>query len=259
LTWPIERRRNVYKGGNELNICLCDDNKEDLLHLTQIIEEFKTFHLSEYDLKYTTFSNGIDLLTEIEKGKYFDIFLLDVVMIGMNGVELANEIRNKNAVSKIIFLTTSPEYALESYEVNAFYYLLKPIEKVKLINLLEKACAGIFDQREKYIIVKSQTSLTKIYLHCIQYVDVMGRNIFFHLKSGEIIKSLCSISQIESELLTDKRFIKTHRSYIVNMDYIKNIAPKGIATFSNTIIPIARTAYKEIKQKYIDYSFDSGE
>jgi DNA-binding LytR/AlgR family response regulator len=253
------RRRNVYKGGNELNICLCDDNKGDLLQISQIIEEYKAFHLSGFDLKYTTFSNGLDLLAEIDKGEYFDIFLLDVVMSGMNGIELANEIRNKNTVSKIIFLTTSPEYAVESYEVNAFYYLLKPIEKVKLISLLDKACADIFDQKEKYIIVKSQACLTKIYLHCIQYVDVMGRNIFFHLKSGEIIKSPCSISQIESELLTDKRFIKTHRSYIVNMDYIKNIAPIGITAFSNTIIPIARTAYKEVKQKYIDYSFDSGE
>lgn len=181
------------------------------------------------------------------------------VMSGMNGIELANEIRNKNTVSKIIFLTTSPEYAVESYEVNAFYYVLKPIENVKLISLLEKACADIFEQKEKYIIVKSQACLTKIYLHCIQYVDVMERNIFFHLKSSEIIKSPCSISQIESELLTDKRFVKTHRSYIVNMDYIKNIAPIGITTFSNATIPIARTAYKDVKQKYIDYSFDSGE
>jgi DNA-binding LytR/AlgR family response regulator len=254
-----ERRRNVYKGGNELNICLCDDNLGDLLQISQIIEEYKVFHISGYDLKYTIFSNGIDLLAAIDKGEYFDIFLLDVVMSGMNGIELANEIRNTNTVSKIIFLTTSPEYAVESYEVNAFYYLLKPIEKVKLISLLEKAYAGIFDQKEKYIIVKSQASLTKIYLHCIQYVDVMGRNIFIHLKSGEINKSPCSISQIESELLTDKRFIKTHRSYIVNMDYIKNIAPSAITTFSNATIPIARTAYKDVKQKYIDYSFDSGE
>jgi DNA-binding LytR/AlgR family response regulator len=172
-----------------LNICLCDDNKEDLLHLTQIIEEFKNFHLPEYDLKYTIFTNGIDLLTEIGKGKYFDIFLLDVIMSGMDDVELAKEIRNKNAISKIILLTTSREYAVESYGVNAFYYTLKPIEKVKLISLLERACVDIFDKREKYIIVKYQTSLRKIYLHLIQFVEVIGRNIFFKLNSGEIIKS----------------------------------------------------------------------
>lgn len=242
-----------------MNIALCDDNEADLLQVMQITEEFKSLHQSEYDLKYTTFSNGIDLLAAIEKGKYFDIFLLDVVMSGINGIELANEIRNKNAVSKIIFLTTSTEYAVDSYRVDAFYYLLKPIEKTKLISLLKKACADIFDKREKHIIVKSQTGLTKIYLHCIQYVDVMGRNIFFHLKSGEIFMSPCSISQIESELLTDKRFIKTHRAYIVNMDCIKNIAPGGITTFSNATILISRKAFKEVKQKYIDYSFDTDE
>ena len=239
-----------------LQIALCDDNNLELLQMKQIIETFKASHSSQYNIKCDTFLSGLDLLMATENGISYDLLILDVVMPLMTGIEVATEIRNKNNLSKIVFLTSSREFAVDSYKVDAFYYLLKPIGKEGLIPILEKACAYITDEKEKGIIVKCKTCLTKVFLHSLEYTEVLGRTLLFHLTSGEVLESYGTMSLLENDLLRDKRFIKPHRSYIVNMDCIHRIADKNIFTFSNKPIPISRELYKTIKQAYIDYSFD---
>lgn len=239
-----------------LRISICDDNNTELLLIKQIVESFKASHISKYNIKCDTYSNGLDLLLATEKGTNYDILILDVVMPLMTGIEVAAEIRKKNNISKIVFLTSSHEFAVDSYKVDAFYYLLKPINKEGLIPILEKACDDIVDKKEKGIIVKCKKCLTNVFFHKLEYIEVLRRTLFFHLTNGEILESLGTMSQLENDLLSDKRFIKPHRSYIVNMDYIRRFTDKDIITFSNRPIPISRELYKTIKQTYIDYSFD---
>jgi len=239
-----------------LQIAICDDNNNELLQINQIVEEFRASHSSKYNIKCDTFLSSLDLLMATENRKSYDLLILDVVMPLMTGIEVSTEIRQKSNLSKIIFLTSSREFAVDSYKVDAFYYLLKPISKEELIPILEKACADIADEKEKGILVKCKTCLTKILLHNLEYTEVLGRTLFFHLTSGEVLESYGTMSQLENDLLRDKRFIKPHRSYIVNMDCIHRITDKDIITFTNKPIPISRELYKNIKQAYIDYSFD---
>ncbi|EHQ88478.1 LytR/AlgR family response regulator transcription factor [Desulfosporosinus youngiae] len=239
-----------------LQIAICDDNNTELLLIEQIVETFKASHISKYNIKCDTFSNGLDLLKTTENGISYDILILDVVMPLITGIEVAAEIRKSNNLSKIVFLTSSREFAVDSYKVNAFYYLLKPIKKEELIPILEMACSDIVDKREKGIIIKSKMCLTKVFYHRLEYIEVLRRTLFFHLTNGEVLESLGTMSQLENDLLSDKRFIKPHRSYIVNMDYIHSFTDKDIITFSNSPVPISRELYKNIKQTYIDYSFD---
>lgn len=239
-----------------LQIAICDDNNTELLQIKQIVEKFKASHILKYNIKYDTFLSGLDFLMATENGVNYDLLILDVVMPMMTGIEIATEIRKKNNISKIVFLTSSREFAVDSFKVDAFHYLLKPIKKEGLIPILEKACANIVDKKEKGIIVKCKTCLTNVFLHNIEYIEVLGRTLFFHLTSGEVLESLGTISQLENDLLSDNRFIKPHRSYIVNMDSIHRITDKDIITFSNKPVPISRELYKNTKQTYIDYSFD---
>ncbi len=239
-----------------LQIAICDDNNTELLLIKQIVETFKALHISKYNIKCDTYKSGLDLLMATENGISYDLLILDIVMPLMTGIEVATEIRVKNKISKIIFLTTSREFAVDSYKVDAFNYLLKPIKKEGLISILEKACADITDKRDKQIIVRCKTCLTKVFLHNLEYIEVLGRTLFFHLTSGEILESFGTMSQLENDLLSDKRFIKPHRSYIVNMDCVHRITDNAIITFSNKSIPISRELYKNIKKTYISYSFE---
>lgn len=239
-----------------LQFAICDDNNKELLQIRQIIEKFKASHSSKYNIRCDTFSSSLDLLMATENGTSYDLLILDVIMPMMSGIEVATEIRKINNLSKIIFLTSSHEFAVDSYKVNAFYYLLKPIKEEGLVPILEKACVDIADKKEKAIIVKCKTCLTKVFLHTLEYTEVLGRTLFYNLTSGEVLESYGTMSQLENDLLRDNRFIKPHRSYIVNLDCVQRITKKDIITFSNKPIPISRELYKNIKQAYIDYSFD---
>ncbi len=239
-----------------IKIAICDDDKDEAILISSLLKKFIASHLVDYTITFATYQNGVDLLDAIEKGQSFDVFLLDVIMPLVNGIEVATEIRILNSVSKIIFLTASPEFAVDAYGVEAFHYLLKPIKEESFFSVLNKACADSSSDAKKHIMVKRGNCVTKLLLNNLHYAEVVGHNIYFYLKTGELIQSMGTMSQLEVSLLKDKRFIKPHRSYIVNMDYIENLSSKGISMVRGAHIPISRSLQKEIMQVYISYSFD---
>lgn len=238
-----------------MKIAICDDNKQELIKIGQFVDEYISCGFAQREMEVRSFESSTELINQLERGKHFDIFLLDIIMPGLNGMELASEIRLKDQVSKILFLTSSPEFAVESYSVGAFHYLLKPVQKDKLFSVLKKADKDICNSMKKCIVVKTQTGIFKMFLGDLIYVEVMGRTIFFHQTNGDIIAGNSTISQVEAVLLEDKRFIKPHRSFIVNLDFIKNLSQDGFTTTSSVLIPISRNVFKEVKQLYINYSF----
>ncbi|MDF2613278.1 MAG: response regulator of the LytR/AlgR family [Clostridia bacterium] len=240
-----------------MKIAICDDNKQELLHISGLVDDYLSCCFAEGEIAVHRFENSTQLLAQIERGKHFDVFLLDVIMPNLNGIKLAAEIRRNDQVAKIIFLTSTPEFAVASYSVGAFNYLLKPIQKVKLFSVLEKTFNAIYSGLNQYIVVKTQTSLSKVFLHELIYVEVMGRTVSFHLKGGVTIESPSTMSQVEAVLLIHKFFIKPHRSYIINLDYIKNLSSDGLTTTSDLFIPISRNVFKQVKQAYINHSFQA--
>jgi len=240
-----------------MKIAICDDDKRELLHISGLVNEYLSCGFTESKTEVCSFESSMRLLTQIENGIHFDVFLLDVIMPNINGIGLAAKIRKIDQVAKIIFLTSSSEFAVDSYSVGAFNYLLKPIQKNPLFSVLEKACQDILSGLKQYIVVKTPANLSKVFLHELIYVEVTGRTVCFYQKGGITLESTSTISQVEAILLLDKRFIKPHRSYIINLDYIKNLSQDGFTTTSDLFIPVSRNVYKEVKQAYINYSFQA--
>ncbi len=240
-----------------MKIAICDDDNQELLQISRLVDEYLSCSFEEVEIEVHRFESSMELIAQIESGKHFDVYLLDVIMPNMNGIKLAAEIRNKDQVAKIIFLTSTSEFAVQSYSVGAFNYLLKPLQKDKLFSALEKACSDIDSSLNQYIIVKTQIGLTKVFLHLLLYVEVIGRTLYFHQKNKVTIESSSTISQIEAFLLINKRFIKPHRSYIVNLDHIKNLSQDGLTMINDLFVPVSRNIFKEVKQAYINYSFQA--
>src|SRR5574344_1361863 len=119
-----------------MRIVTCDDDQAVIDNIKAII--FRNDQAPK-DIELTSYSNSTKLLSALEDGKDYDIFLLDILMPEINGMELAKAIRRTDKTSLIIFLTSSPEFAVDSYDVNAFGYLLKPVSETKLFALLSKA------------------------------------------------------------------------------------------------------------------------
>jgi len=179
---------------------------------------------------------------------------LDVVMPLLNGIEVASEIRKFDKSVKIVFLTSSSEYAVESYTVNANNYLLKPIDKNKLYSCLNVLYAEIVEH-EKYITVKSVTAMHRIALRNIEHLEAQGKKVLFVLCDGTTVESTNPFYYYENELLREDGFIKCHRSYIVNVYRIITYTQKEIRMQSGCRIPISRNFHKEFEHAYFELLF----
>jgi DNA-binding LytR/AlgR family response regulator len=238
-----------------VNIALCDDDNIELENAKNVIKNFIAEKQSDYQITLSTFTNADDLLCHIDKCGSFDLLLLDIIMPGMNGIELATEIRRKDDNCKIIFLTSSPEFAVNSYKVNAFYYLLKPFSEDELKSLLRKVLSQTEKDKSTSIVIKEPGKLTRVQIHTIQYVESVKHTINFHLSNNEALYCYGTINEFEEILLSDKKFIRCHKSFIVNMNYVISISSRDFVLSDKTLIPISRQAYGQVKNTYIDYFF----
>jgi DNA-binding LytR/AlgR family response regulator len=166
-----------------LQIAVCDDDIDELSNMVQLINLYRTS--KNFDCEYAVFPNGFELVSALEKGKRFDIYCLDIIMPGFSGIDVAKEIRGFDKTAPIIFFTSSPEFALESYSVKAINYVLKPISKEKLFFTLNEVLEQIKAKKdEDVLIVKSHEGIQKVLISNLVFAEVIGRNVLYHLRSG---------------------------------------------------------------------------
>lgn len=240
-----------------LQIAICDDSIDDLSNMVQLINEYRSS--KNVNCEYAVFPNGFDLISTLEKGKRFDIYCLDIIMPGFSGIDVAKEIRRLDKTAPILFFTSSPEYALESYSVKAINYVLKPISKEKLFNTLDELLDQIeVGKDEDAVIVKSTDGIQRILISNLAYVEVIGRNVLYHLHSGKVIECTEPFSLACDKLMKYGCFIKPHRSYLVNMQYVDTIEKHQVTLQNRSSIPVAQGKAKEIKQHYLNYQMKGG-
>lgn len=172
----------------------------------------------------------------------FTLYLLDVLMPGMTGMDAAREIRSFDAAADIIFLTTSPGFAYESYGVRAAEYLLKPINAKLLYPVLDKLY--LREQKpQDGLTVKSNGMLVRLPFSQLSYVEVNGKHLFFNMADGTVHEVAAAMREYEGALLARPEFMRVHRSYIVNMLQAEKLSPAGVITFSGHNVPVSRLLY----------------
>ncbi len=238
-----------------MQIAVCDDNIDELSNMAQLIDLYRASkHLS---CGYAAFPNGFELISALEKGKRFDIYCLDIIMPGFTGIEVAKEIRSYDKAAPIIFFTSSPEYALESYSVRAINYILKPITKENLFFTFDELLEQIkSEEDEDAIVVKSNEGIQKIVISNLVFAEVIGRNVLYHLRSGKVVECVEPFFSVSNTLLKYSCFIKPHRSYLINMQYVDTIEKNQITLQTLSTVPIAQGKAREIRQQYLMYQMD---
>ncbi len=238
-----------------LQIAVCDDNIEELSNMVQLIDLYRIS--KNLNCEYSVFSNGFELVSDIEKGARFDIYCLDIVMPGLTGIDIAKEIRNFDKVAPILFFTSSPEFALQSYSVKAINYVLKPVSKEKLFFTFDEMLEHIKrEDEEDFIIVKSSEGIQKILISNLVFAEVIGRNVRYHLNSGKVIECAESFSSAYDRLMKYGCFIKPHRSYLVNMKYVDTIENNRVTMQTLSKVPVAQGRAREIKLQYLNYQME---
>lgn len=233
-----------------LRIAICDD---EIAFTLQIQSKISSWNHLNTQLMIETFNNGDSLIHAHNKAP-FDIIFLDIIMPIFNGIEVAREIRKTDTAVKIIFLTSSPEYAVDSYTVKANNYLLKPIDDMKLYQYLNELSEEL-QAIPNTILIKCSHAVYKIPLNNIEYVEAQNKHTLFTLKSNQTLESIEIFYLHEDKLLLGDGFIKCHRSYIVNINHIDTYTAKEIRMRSGYRIPISRTYHSDFEKAYFSYTF----
>lgn len=225
-----------------IQIGFCDDDLSILSELRVLLDRYRVER--NVEIASAAFQSPLELLTEIERGTRFDILLLDVMMPGENGIDTAREIRRYDQSVKIIFLTSSAEFAVESYTVGAYFYQLKPIWQESFFRLLDSVIAEC-----------AKSGITRVELDKLEYCEVLGRAQWLHLTDGTVLESGGGMDHLCEQLAEHDNFLRIHRSYLVNLDHIKSIVPKAITMDSLAELPVPRGKYAELKDLYLEYAF----
>lgn len=237
-----------------IKIAFCDDDMEVLHQMNELLDRYRVER--NEDITYAAFQSPFELLTEIEKGIRPDILFLDVVMPGQNGMDVAKGIRQYDTNMKIIFLTSSPEFAVESYSVGAYFYQLKPIWEESFFRLMDAVLAECEKKKKNSLILRSKDGITRIDLQQLEYCEVLRRKLLFHLGNGAVLESAGSLDDLAGQLMQYSNFFRPHRSFLVNMEYIQNISSRSIKMVNDAEIPIPHGKCSEIKNTYMEYAFN---
>ena len=236
-----------------VKLAFCDDEISILNELRTLFDQYRVEN--NEDIEYTAFHSPLELLAEIERGVRYDILFLDVLMPGETGINAAAEIREYDQNVKIIFLTSSAEYAVQSYTVGAYFYQLKPIWKESLFRLMDSVLATCEKEHANSLILRCKSGITRVELRHLEYCEVIHRTLFIHLTGGKVLESTGSMDELSRQLEPFGGFFRPHRSYLVNLDHIKDISYKAITMSCLTQIPVPRGKYQEIKDTFLEYAF----
>jgi DNA-binding LytR/AlgR family response regulator len=232
-----------------MHIAVCDDSLEELSRISSLLEDYR--RVRDGSVTYEAFHSALELL-ETMRVRRFDMLLLDILMPGLSGMDAAKEIRLSDREIPIIFLTSSREYAVESYRVGAEDYIIKPARKDEVFPSLDKQLAR-FTQEEAYLTLKSGSGIVKLLFSQIVYVEVTNRTLQFILVNGEVRETYGYLSDYEEKLLSDPHFFKPHRSYLINLRQVTELDKKGLATTVGKTVPVARDALVKVKAAYMKF------
>lgn len=234
-----------------LRIAVCDDSLDFLQKAVGLIEKWS--EQSGIPVEIYRFDNGDELICK-NASAHIDVCFLDIIMPLQNGIDTAKELRlNDNAV-KIIFLTSSPEFALESYEVKASGYLLKPVTYEKIKDLLDE-CSDAFDIEPKNTVLKTSSGYQKVFFHDIEYLEAQNKKVAFYLRTGKMVLAVNPLYLFESHFTESDGFFKCHRSYLVYLQNVDHFNQTEIITKSGHVVPIARGYSKAFQEAYFAAMF----
>lgn len=228
--------------GDLLHIAYLDDNKTELDTFSHYIHKYL------HDSEFFPFTNEEEFFSDFV-ADYYDVIFLDIYLTNTTGIEIAKRIRNIDRNVKIAFCTTSNDFASESYEVNASYYLLKPFSQNNIDRMLKRINLDKIELSRTIEFSDGQY----IVVHNITYTEYYCRSIIVHLNNSNDISLKITQSELENKLCDLDFFICCSKGILVNMNYIIKISNNTIYLSNDISVPISRRNQKKVISKYSNF------
>ncbi len=235
-----------------IRVAICDDEPKTLQCLKEAVARYGK--RKNLDLAVELFASARDLEAQIGT-RPFQIYILDMLMPQMNGIELGQSVRKADAQAVIIYLTSTMDFAYQAFGVFAQRYLLKPLKEPELYEAMDFAAANIH-KLHMALNVNTSDGIQRVFYHEIEYVENAARALHIFATDGKEIVSRLLRRSFENDmecLLQSREFIQTHKSFIVNLNYVKLYSQGQITMRSGAQIPVSKSRQSETKRAYLQY------
>ncbi len=170
-------------------------------------------------------------------------------MDGIDGMETARRLRNRNFRGYLIFITVLREMVFEAFSVQPYDYLLKTMKEEAFVKTMERLFASMQEERAASLLVQRGYESSLVPFGDIIFCEIIDRKIYLHLKTGEVIDYYDRLERLETKL--DSRFYKCHRSYLINLNYLKSYKNGMAYMISDKAIPVSRLREKKRLEQQI--------
>lgn len=246
-------------------IALCDDEATELEKIEKLLSDYEKKH-SGSNFMIQCFESAHELLCLVGEENYRpDLILMDIYMPDKEndfhplGLKAAKELRNMNYKGKIVFFTTSREYALEAFEVDALQYIVKPVSEDKLFSVLDNLLKDIEEERKKYILLRIEGRLVRVSLNDIVYCEAQGKTQYLYLADGTQCTLRMTMTELYEQLSSYREFVRLGVAFIVNIGYISSLNAREICMDNGKTIYLPRGTYKGLREQYFGYYCREGE
>ncbi len=238
-----------------IKLAICDDDKKDLAKTVGLIKEW-LHGANKPEIKIKKFASPFPLLDAVLGGEAFDIFLLDILMPDMSGISLGEQLCSLLAEPLIIYLSSSPDYYPDAFRLYAFNYIRKPVSRELLFPVLDKIACRFEQRRNNIFILRTSDGFIQIPYHSIVYAELLSHVCHFHLADGRHLKSQYlrfGFNRFLTPVLEQPNFIKTHTSFVVNLNYSSSLTRDALSLTTGHTIPVARSFAATVRQSYVGY------
>ena len=241
-----------------IRIAICDDEKKILDEVEGYIKNYAEKE-NDLDIEVFRFDSAKTLISAIEDGKSFDVFVLDVYIGDEMGTALASDIRKFGIESPIIFATTSLEHAPQSYETGTLRYLIKPINPGKFYEAMGVALVWARKISEHFLKFKTENGVASVNANHIMYSEAHDHYQYMRKDDGEEIKVRMTVTELFTILSKYGGFVRIGSAYIVNLRHVKNVTPTNVCLYNNYKIQIPRGKFTEIKNTFWNFQCEGQE
>ena len=238
-----------------MKIAVCDDDALSRKQIAQLLSEYT----AGKELCVSIFDRASTLMAEANRLGGFDLYILDVIMPELSGIGLASRLRQSGFSGKILFLTSSRDYAIDAFRVQASGYILKPVVKSDLFHALDEIISSLFFHKEKSLIVKAKESSIRLPFDSIVYAELSGKTVVYHLVSKKVVESISirsTFSEAVQELLRDSRFTLCGSTKLINLHYVAELDTESLVFKNGTILYIGKRASRILRSVWYDFWFD---
>lgn len=240
-------------------IALCDDELAEMEKTERLLSVYEKKH-SGIEFMIRRFDSADGLLYSVKEENYMpDMIFMDIYMpdrdktSGPFGMEAARKLRDMDYRGVIVFLTTSREYALEAFDVDALQYIVKPVSEDKLFLLLGNLLKDAEGEQKKYILLRIEGKLVRVALNDIVYCEAQGKTQCLHLASGARHILRTTMTELYEQLSRYQEFVRIGIAFVVNLGHIDGLNAKEVCMDSGAKIYLPRGTYKDLREQYFNY------